>query len=47
MIDEKGNKFEVQTVGMTHFRKVEDCRRYANIVLSGDVENIGKALYLV
>ena len=47
LTDEKGNRFEVQTIGMTHFRKVEDCLHYANIVLSGDVENIGKALYPV
>lgn len=44
---EKGNKFEVQTIGMTHYRNVEDRFHYANIVLSGDVENIGKALYPV
>ena len=47
LTDEKGNKFEVQTVGMTHFRNVEDFLRYANIVLDGDVENIGETLYPV
>ena len=47
LTDEKGNKFELQTVGMTHFRNVEDCLRYAHIVLDGDVENIGEALYQV
>lgn len=47
LTDEKGNKFEVQTIGMTHYRNVEDRFRYADIVLSGDVENIGETLYPV
>ncbi len=47
LTDEKGNIFDLQTVGMTHFRNVEDCLRYAHIVLGGDVENIGETLYLV
>ena len=47
LVDEKGNKFEIKTVGMTHYQKVDDFLRYADIVLSGDVENIGETLYPV
>ena len=47
LIDESGNVFEVETVGMTKYRKVDDYKKYANIVLGGDVENMGDILYLL
>lgn len=44
LLDEKGNIFEIESVGMTHFRNMEDLAKYADVVLCGDVENIGTML---
>ncbi|MBD5506614.1 MAG: hypothetical protein HDR05_00755 [Lachnospiraceae bacterium] len=46
LIDETGNVFEIETVGMTKYQNVDDYKKYANIVLCGDVENIGESLFL-
>ena len=46
LIDEIGNVFEIETVGMTKYHNVDDYKKYANIVLCGDVENIGETLFL-
>lgn len=46
LLDEKGNIFEIISVGMTHFRNMEDFSKYADVVLCGDVENIGTMLCL-
>lgn len=46
LMDEKGNVFVVETVGMTHYQQVEDYQRKAELVLRGDVEHIGKCLCL-
>lgn len=47
LMDEKGNIFVIETIGMTHYRNIEDIHRYAEIVLCGDVENLGEDLLLV
>lgn len=44
--DEKGNTFEIEAIGMTEYRNIEDYTKYAEVVLCGDVENIGTRLYL-
>lgn len=44
--DEKGNAYEIQTVAMVHYKKTKDIRHYAELVLNGDVKNIGQYLYL-
>lgn len=44
--DEKGNAYETQTVAMVHYKNPEDIRHYAELVLNGDVKNIGQYLYL-
>lgn len=46
LTDEKGNIFVIETVGMTHYRNIEDRHRYAEIVLCGDVEKLGENLFL-
>lgn len=46
LIDEKGSEFEIRTVAMPHYKNTEDYKYCAELVLSGDVENIGKVLYL-
>lgn len=46
LIDEKGNVFEIETIGMTKYQNIEDYKKYAEIVLSGDVANIGATLFL-
>ena len=46
LIDEKGNIFEIETVAMTEFRNIEDHRRYANVVLRGNIENLGTTLFI-
>ena len=44
--DEKGNAYEIQTVAMVDYKNPEDIRHYAELVLNGDVKNIGQDLYL-
>ncbi len=44
--DEKGNMYEVETVGMSHYQNIEDYKKRAEIVLGGDVENVGDTLFL-
>ena len=46
LVDEKGNIFEIETVGMTKYQNIEDFKKYADVVLCGDVENIGTTLFL-
>lgn len=45
LIDEKGNTFEIETVGMTKYQNVDDYKKYADVVLCGDIENIGTTLF--
>lgn len=44
LIDEKGNIFAVETVAMTEYRNIESYKRYADIVLSGNIKNLGTTL---
>lgn len=46
LIDETGNVFKIQTVALTNYHNIDDYKKYANVVLSGDVENIGETLLL-
>lgn len=46
LTDEKGNIFEIETVGMTKYQNVEDYRKYADVVLYGDIENMGSTLLI-
>lgn len=45
LIDEKGNVFKIKTIAMSHYKKVKNYRRFAELVLSGNVEEIGEILY--
>ena len=45
LTDEKENIFKIETVAMPHYQNVGDLRNYAELVLIGNVENIGKYLY--
>lgn len=44
--DENGNIFEVETVAMTHYKNINNYKRHAELVLRGDVETIGKILFI-
>lgn len=46
LIDEIGNIFELKTVAMTHYRDIEEYKKHAELVLCGDVENIGEKLFI-
>ena len=46
LVDEKGNTFEIETVAMTDYQNIEDYKNHAELVLFGDIENIGKNLFL-
>lgn len=46
LIDENGNVFKIETVGMVHYRNIEDYKKIAELVLSGNVEEIGEILHL-
>lgn len=47
LIDEKENIFEIETVAMTCFKDIKDLRHRAELVLRGNVENIGEQLALL
>lgn len=47
LIDEKNNIFKIETVAMSHYQNVEDYKKYAEVMLCGDVENVGEKLFLV
>lgn len=44
--DEKDNFFKIETVAMTHYQMVDDFCKYAELVLDGDVDHIGKKLFI-
>lgn len=46
LIDEKGNMFEIETVAMSDYQNIEDYKKHANLVLFGDIEKMGKNLFL-
>lgn len=46
LIDEKGNMFESETVAMSDYQNMEDYKKHANLVLFGDIEKMGKNLFL-
>lgn len=46
LTDEKENIFKIETVAMPHYQNVKDLRNYAELVLIGNVENIGEHLYI-
>ena len=45
--DEKENSFKIETVAMPHYQNIKDFKHYAELVLSGDVDNIGEYLYII
>lgn len=47
LIDEKGNIYEIDTVGMPHYKNLKDNRMHAELVLKGDIEKIGNTLKLI
>lgn len=47
LIDEKGHIFNIESIGMPHYYNPEDCRTHAELLLSGDVENIGPILSVI
>lgn len=46
LTDENKNIFTIETVAMTHYQDIKDFMNYAELILSGDVENIGEYLYI-
>ena len=47
LTDEKDNIFVIETIAMSEYRNINDFRYCAELVLSGDVENIGERLSLL
>lgn len=46
LTDEKGNIFQIASVAMSKYQNVKEYARYAELVLNGNVENIGNTLFL-
>lgn len=46
LTDEKGNTFQIISVAMSKYQNVKEYERYAELVLNGNVENIGETLFL-
>lgn len=46
LTDEKGNAFQITSVAMSKYQNVKEYERYAELVLNGNVENIGETLFL-
>lgn len=45
--DEKGNLFTIESIGMVKYEDIKDYKKYAEMVLMGEVENIGEILNIV
>lgn len=45
--DEKGNIFIIESIGMINYKNINDYKRYAELLLTGDVTNIGERLVIV
>ena len=45
LIDEKGNMFDIETVAMSDYHNIEDYKKHAELVLIGDIENMGKNVF--
>lgn len=46
LIDEKRNIYEIETVAISDYQNIEDYDKHAELVLCGDIENIGETLFL-
>lgn len=44
LTDEKGNEFIIKSIGMPHYHNPEDCKMHAELILNGDIGNIGVTL---
>lgn len=44
LTDEKGHIFVIETIGMPHYTNPESYKIHAELVLDGDVENMGTTL---
>lgn len=42
LIDEKGNIFEIYTIGMPHYENIKYNKNHAELVLKGDIEKMGE-----
>lgn len=45
LTDEKGNVFQITSVAMSKYQNVKEYERFAELVLNGNVENIGETLF--
>lgn len=45
--DENGNIFVVNSIGMVNYKNIKDFEKFAELLLTGDAENIGEKLDLV
>lgn len=45
--DEKGNIFIIESIGMINYKNINDYKRYAELLLTGDVTSIGEHLVIV
>lgn len=44
--DENKNIFKIETIAMTKHQSIEDYKKYAEVVLSGNIESMGEILFL-
>ena len=44
LTDEKGNEFIIKSIGIPQYHNPEDCKTRVELVLNGDIENIGVTL---
>lgn len=47
LVDENGYLFVIESIGMPHYYETEHGRTHAELVLGGDVENIGSTLSVI
>lgn len=45
LTDEKGNVFQITSVAMVKYQNAKEYERFAELVLNGNVENIGETLF--
>jgi hypothetical protein len=47
LCDEKGNNYIIESIGMAKYENIRDYERNAELILKGNIEDIGKSLKIV
>lgn len=47
LVDEKGHRFVVKSIGLAHYKNVEDMSKRAELILKGETKDMGRVLNIL